>query len=101
MSGGEKCRRYSKILSNLNFSGCGLNYARTAKASILSMVGGLGTCGRHSGYTGVFGGIIPVLVKGTLAAAGAMVGGRLLFEGWRLGVSTGQLCARKMISTSC
>jgi hypothetical protein len=41
------------------------------------VAGGIGTLAATVAL-GVFGGIVPVLVKGTIAAAGAMVGGRLL-----------------------
>jgi hypothetical protein len=41
------------------------------------VVGGIGTLAATVAL-GMFGGIVPIFVKGTIAAAGAMVGGRLL-----------------------
>ena len=47
------------------------------RRQIRRIVGGLGTLAATVSL-GIFGGVVPLVIKGTVAAAGAMVGGRLL-----------------------
>lgn len=63
------------------------------------IAGGLATLAATVGL-GVFGGIVPLIAKATLAGAGAMVGGRLLSKAAEAKCEHGTTLKKKMIFTS-
>lgn len=75
--GKREAREMYKELIEPELLGMKSELYQERKRQVRRVVGGMGTLAATVAL-GMFGGIVPLVVKGSLAAAGAMVGGRLL-----------------------